>query len=100
MANKMRTYEKISPTLAALLREELKSRKLARIFRQLGVGEQCPWLPSFNEHIAQSLRLDTDESFRKYDALMEELAQEINSLTEIDVKRQELMSRLATADIL
>ncbi|MEJ0055758.1 MAG: hypothetical protein WDN75_08960 [Bacteroidota bacterium] len=62
----------------ALLREELKSRKLAILLAQLGVSD-CQLLPSLNEPIAECLGLDTDEAFLEYDRIMNECAEKVGS---------------------
>lgn len=56
--------------LTILIREELKSRKLAAILHGLGVEEQCPWLPSLNDPIADCIGIHTDAEFHEYDMLM------------------------------
>jgi ribosomal protein L12E/L44/L45/RPP1/RPP2 len=62
-----------------LMREEIKSRKLATLLHQLGIEEQCQWLPSFNNSIAERLGLDTDEAFHQYDVTMDALARKVSN---------------------
>jgi hypothetical protein len=68
--------------LTILLREELKSRKLASILHDLGVEEQCPWLPCLNDPIAECLGIQTD-AFQEYDMLMDLFAQHTSTIEDI-----------------
>jgi len=65
------------------VRAELKSRRLGILLHQLGVEEQCPWLPSFNDIIAECLDIKTDEEFLKYDKMMEVHASHIARVEDI-----------------
>ena len=61
-----------SDMLTILIREEIKARKLAAILHALGVEEQCPWLPSLNDPIADCIGIHTDAEFQEYDELMDQ----------------------------
>lgn len=76
---KLLSTDKLTP----LLREELKSRKLALILHDLGVEEQCPWLPTLNEPIADCLGIRTDAEFQKYNMLMERFANQTHTVGDI-----------------
>lgn len=72
------------PLTLRLMREEVKSRKLASLLHQLGVEEQCKWLPSFNDPIAESLGLETDEDFNNYDLMMDAIACKISNENDLN----------------
>ena len=90
---KTQTITKTESKLALLLiREELKSRKLATILLELGV-KNCQLLPSLNEPIAEYLGLDTDEAFLEYDRLVDECTKEIDDSNVAAIAKQ-LVCRL------
>ena len=80
--------------LTLLLLQELKSRKLSILLHQLGV-EECLWLPSLNEPIAQYLGLKTDEEFREFDIMVDKCVKEISDASDLKPTVINLMSRLS-----
>lgn len=65
--------------LIHLIREELKSRKLFHIFKQLGL-EDCYYLPDLDFLILPGLGLDSEDEkiYERYNAVMDKRCMKIN----------------------
>lgn len=83
-----------------LMREEIKSRKLATLLHQLGVEEQCQWLPSFNNTIAERLGLESDEAFHHYDKTMEAIARKVSNENDLNKMLKSVTGFLSEIDYL
>lgn len=59
-----------------LLREELKSRRLACLLHEIGLNDSR-YTVTLNEPIAQLLQLKTDKEFFEYDRLMDRHAKRL-----------------------
>lgn len=79
--------------LTHLLSADLKSRKLSQVLHSLGV-EECPWLPSLSEPIAEALGLRTDEGFKEYDILMDDCALQIENPHDVKAMAEYVLERM------
>lgn len=76
MRKSRNSYGKGPKLAIALVREELKSRKMSMVLREIGINQNFLAV-ELNEPIAQLLQLKSDHDFLTYDRIVDEHANKI-----------------------